>query len=301
MTHELPSVTWLNLDAKTIRRPLSGTAKGKPQVLLNYARVSREAWRLKALIDNRGHPITSDFLAARPEPSGGWSLLTLWGLFNSPIANAFAYCHSSKRHVLAGSMRQMPIPTLDESALDQLQQLVAGYLEEVRAISVPVPKNRPDIERRDADQMNLSFAGAFQESDRVAEERLRILHWRIDAEVLRLYNLPASLERKVLDLFRGIRRRGVPFEQAEYFPKGFSELERLSDLLSVTADWPKTNRRRAKLIDLEELGQLTPEQAIELENLQRLADARVSLLKPRQAEAIDQQIEKLKRQALWTE
>ena len=53
--------------------------------------------------------------------------------------------------------------------------------------------------------------------------------------------------------------------------------------------------------NLEEAGKLTAEQATDLEHLQRLADARVSLLKPRQAEAIDQQIEKLKRQGLWTE
>jgi hypothetical protein len=105
----------------------------------------------------------------------------------------------------------------------------------------------------------------------------------------------------VLDLFSGVRRRGVPFEQTEYFPKCFSDLERLSDLLAITADWPKTNRRRAKLIDLEELSQLTSEQTSELEHLQRLADVRVNLLRPRQAEAIDQQIEKLKRQGLWTE
>jgi hypothetical protein len=109
------------------------------------------------------------------------------------------------------------------------------------------------------------------------------------------------MERKILDLFGGIRRRGVPFEQNEYFPKGFTDLNRLSDLLAITADWPKTNRRRAKLIDLEEEGRLTPEQATELEQLQHLADARVNLLKPRQADAIDEQIEKLKRQGLWSE
>ena len=38
MTHELPVVTWLNLDPGTIRRPMHGTAIGVPQVLLNYAR-----------------------------------------------------------------------------------------------------------------------------------------------------------------------------------------------------------------------------------------------------------------------
>ena len=134
-----------------------------------------------------------------------------------------------------------------------------------------------------------------------AREQLKILHWRIDAEVLRLYDLPAAMERKVLDLFSGVRRRGVPFEQTEYFPKWFTELDRLSDLLAITTDWPKTNRRRAKLLDLEEDGRLTPNQAEELENLQRLADARISLLRPVQMEGADKLIEKLKRRGLWQE
>ena len=195
----------------------------------------------------------------------------------------------------------MPVPALDKHDLTVLEETVTTYLKAARAVPVPVTNKGQRKDKRDTEQMNLGIAGVSHEMNRATEEQLKILHWRIDAEVLRLYNLPALLERKVLDLFGGIRRRGVPFEQTEYFPKGFTDLERLADLLAITADWPKTNRVRAKLIDLEEAGQLSAEQASELENLQRLADARVELLKPRQADAIDEQIEKLKRQGLWTE
>jgi hypothetical protein len=190
---------------------------------------------------------------------------------------------------------------LPKHVLGDLEQLVTDYLKAARAVSAPFAKTQRRKERLNIEQLNLGIAGSGPEMNRATAEQLKILHWRIDAEVLRLYNLPAPLERKVLDLFSGILRRGVPFTQTEYFPKGFSDLERLSDLLAITADWPKTNRRRAKLIDLEEAGQLTSGQTAELEHLQRLADARVNLLKPREAEAIDQQIEKLKRQGLWTE
>ena len=34
---------------------------------------------------------------------------------------------------------------------------------------------------------------------------------RVDAEVLRLYELPPKLERQLLDLFAGWPRLGVPF------------------------------------------------------------------------------------------
>ena len=98
---------------------------------------------------------------------------------------------------------------------------------------------------------------------------LKILHWRIDAEVLRLYDLPPVLERQVLDLFSGIRRRGVPLSKTEYFPK-------LRTWNGCRISWPSrsiatANLRRAKLIDLEEEERITPAQQRELDELQRLA------------------------------
>ena len=300
MTHQLPSVTWLNLHPDIIRRPVRGTTTGVPQVLWNYARISREAWRLKALNDAQGHPVTSRFNVVRSK-FPNIPLSVFWAICNSPIANAYAYSISNKRDVLAGDMREMRVPDLVAASLKTLEQAVADYLKAASAANSVTMKKRRSNDKIKTVQMNLGLAGESQETDRATAEQLKFLHWRIDAEVLRLYNLPALMERKVLDLFEGIRRRGVPFEQTEYFPKGFPDLNRLSELLAITADWPKTNRRRAKLIDLEEDGCLTPEQTTELAQLQRLADARVNLLKPRQADAIDQQIENLKRQGLWAE
>jgi len=301
MTHDLPGTIWLNLDPQAIRRPGSGTTRGVPQVLLNYARVSREAWRLKALIDEGGHPVTSRFEVVRPHLNGP-SLQALWGILNSPLANAYAYSMSGKRDVLPRDMRRMPVPDFSKEDLGSLEQAVGDYLEAARSIPVEASRGSPRLRaKRDGRQKGLfTEAGDVQAPfDDATREELRIRHWRVDAAVLRLYNLPPLLERKLLDLFSGIRRRGVPFEQTEYFPRGFTELERLSELLAITADWSKTNRRRAKLIDLEEEGRLTPAQAEELENLQRLADARVTLLRPGEMEGMDRMIENLKRRGLW--
>ena len=300
LTHQLPQEVGLNLDPVAIASERRGTTTEISQILLNYAPVSREAWRLKALIDNQGHPVTSRFLVIRPKIKN-LSLNILWAVCNSPIGNAYCHCVSSKRDVLTGEMREMPIPDLTKHDLRPLEQAVMDYLKAAKLVTEPTAQKRTLKNKRSKNQMNLGFVGTGQEMNRETEEQLKFLHWHIDAEVLRLYNLPAPMERKILDLFEGIRRRGVPFEQTEYFPKGFTDLNRLSDLLAITADWPKTNRRRAKLIDLEEEGRLTPEQATELEQLQHLADARVNLLKPRQADAIDEQIENLKRQGLWAE
>ena len=303
VTHDLPTVRWLNLNKDTIRRPHSGRKTGIPQVILNYAPVSREAWRLKAIIDEQGHPLTSRFNVVRPK-SNGPSLQVVWAILNSPLGNAYAYSMPGKRDVLAGDIRRMPVPDFTKCDLAYLEQAVTDYLEAARSIPVEA-KQQPRKQRRKVDprqkKLFADMAATEAPPNDTLKEQLKVLHWRIDAEVLRLYDLPAEMERKVLDLFTGIGRRGVPFEQTEYFPEGFTELDRLSDLLAITADWPKTNRRRAKLIDLEEEGRLTPARADELENLQRLADASVSLLQPVQMEGADRIIENLKRRGIWEE
>jgi hypothetical protein len=194
----------------------------------------------------------------------------------------------------------MPVPDFGKCDLRALERDVADYFELARAIPASAKQPRKLRAARNPRQKTFNaIEGAVPATGASVLEQLKVLHWRIDAEVLRLYDLPAELERKVLDLFSGVRRRGVPFEQTEYFPKEFTELDRLSDLLAITTDWPKTNKRRAKLLDLEEEDRLTPHQAEELENLQRLADARISLLRPTQMEGADELIEKLKRQGVW--
>lgn len=302
VTHELPAVSWLNLAPATIRRPMSGTVVGNPQVLLNYAPVSRAAWRLKTLIDEKGHLVTSRFIVIRPRQQPV-SLLALWGLLNSPFANAYAFCHSSKRDVLAGDMREMPVPNLTTCDLVPLEKAVSEYLAFARAVSSTKspPKNQEAQKSRPTSQMELFNGAAETTASDADSERLKFLHWRVDAEVLRLYDLPAKLERRLLDLFSGVRRRGVPFVQMEYIPKGFTDLDRLSGLLAITVDWERTNRRRAKLMDLEDEGGLTPAEAEELANLQRLADALLGLMEPWKADEVDRAVERAKHRGVWKE
>jgi hypothetical protein len=193
---------------------------------------------------------------------------------------------------------------MTQSDLAALNAAVVEYLAASETIRAEPSNAKAKPTRGKAVRQKVLFGDVDEQQgplDEATSERLKFLHWRIDAEVLRLYNLPAALERKVLGLFSGVSRRGVPFRQTEYFPPGFTDLERLSDLLAITVDWPKTNRRRAKLIDLEEEGRLTPRQAEELETLQRLADATVSFHRPVQMEDADKIIEHLKRGGLWKE
>lgn len=111
-------------------------------------------------------------------------------------------------------------------------------------------------------------------------DELRILHWRMDAEVMRLYGLPPELERKVLDLFAGVERRGVPFKQTEYYPLSFRRLQTMAELVTVTSDWEPHAKRKSVLIEKKVKHRASPAALQELKELKRLAGARTELLAP---------------------
>lgn len=139
LLNQLPSSHWMNLRGDVIRRPVSGTTVGTPQVLLNYAPVSRGPWRLKALIDREGHPVTSNFITVRPT-TASVSLEVLWALLNGPIANAFAYSHLGKRDNIVGDIRKIPIPLQCASAA--LDQAVAAYWDAASKQTQPAELDR---------------------------------------------------------------------------------------------------------------------------------------------------------------
>src|SRR5439155_5827300 len=66
----MPKTVWLDGRAKNFRRPGAASVLGVPQVILNYAPVAREPWRLKAVIDEEGIAASSRFLVFRPKPHG---------------------------------------------------------------------------------------------------------------------------------------------------------------------------------------------------------------------------------------
>jgi hypothetical protein len=204
--HGQPHEVWMNLDPSVVRRAVAGTTINIPQILLNYARVSRGPWRLKAVFDRTGHAVTSRFITVRPR-SQTYTLEYLWAILNSPVANAFAYTYSGKRDNLVGMIRKLPVPEVSEADVNRITGCVAEYLQAVddsgQGLKAPV---------------NLDIA--------------RKLMLQIDAEVLRLYDLPPRLERQVLDLFAGWERQGVPFFFDRYYPDDYEPCFPLHEYLS---------------------------------------------------------------------
>lgn len=249
--HQLPKLYWMNLDDEAIRRPIGGTTTGIPQVLVNYSPVTRGPWRLKALVDSKGRPIASTFIAARPHEC---SLEVLWALLNSPIANAYAFCHLGKRHNIVGDMRKIPMPK--ETSFEPVEVAAGKYLE---------------------------AAGAG-----VPPEELYSLMANVDAEVLRLYDLPIEREQSVLSLFTGWERVGVSFVQTRFLPQELEGRLHYADFVEYEASWQKANRRRSVLIKKDVEGRIESSEKSELEQLQAYADFHLQQVAPRPKSRLDE-------------
>ncbi|HUW20475.1 MAG TPA: N-6 DNA methylase [Sedimentisphaerales bacterium] len=203
--HELPRRYWMSLAPEVIRRPMWGKEIGRSQIVMNYAPVDPGPWRLKALLDRKGRPVRDRFLVFRVK-SSEWSLNALWGILNSALANAFIYAHTTDRDISAGTARKIPVPACSRQSLEKLERLVSEYFTL--------------MEKR-----NLQFGID------VGDAAKHLLLW-IDAEVMRLYDLPPKMEKRILDLFQGVQRKGVDFSFTGYYPEGFESAIPLHEYLS---------------------------------------------------------------------
>ena len=277
-THELPPLTWLNLADNVINRRRHGTVLGEAQIIMNEAPVQRGPWCLRAMIDPIGRPVKSRFTVFRPLLPAV-SLEFLWGLLNSPIANAYAYSHSNQRDIITGTWRKFRVPLLDTLGMARVERAVRDYLE-------LLARDEP-------------FLLQSQVEDSAVRDRERELCWQIDAEVLRLYSLPSALERELLDYFNGWRRVGVPFYQVRYFPEEFDEAISLFDFICITSNWERTNHKRLKLIEAKSTEKLGDGDADELRNLQRLAGLKRELQAAPSLSELRKMEADLRKRKLW--
>ncbi len=203
---KLPKSVWIDAAGGNLRRPGAATVLGTPQVVLNYAPVARDPWRLKAVIDEEGVAVSSRFLVFRPA-SPRASLRVLWAVLNSPVANAYAYCFSGKRETLVREWRAFPLPAVTPETTLRIEGAAAAYLAAVERAQT-----------------------AFMQPDVTAPVRRALL--ALDAEVLRLYDLPPRLERQLLDLFAGVERKGVGCDFRGYYPPELTAFVPLHELIS---------------------------------------------------------------------
>jgi hypothetical protein len=257
--HELPTIRYFNLDNAVIRRPGSGTDM-IPQVLVNYAPVGRGIWRLKPFIDSKGRAFTSRFVSVRPK-SEAYPLEFLWAVCNSPVAHFYIYTHTLKREIRVATLRHLPVIPVAHRNVEHVSRLARHYLD----MAKQGPKDIFDKQGY---------------SDRSLADCLRTL----DAEILRLYDLPAHAERWMLDQFAGEPRPGIPVPFPSYYPTDSKADVPLYVYLSKTFQQARrgkspelTGRQEERydaLVAKSDTGNLTDSEADELDRLQAEVDGR---------------------------
>ena len=165
----------------------------KPKVICNAIRTSRGPWRLAAAIDRAGLVVSQQYFGVwlkegMEAASMPLSLVELACILNSPVANAYSYCHDPVRHLRVDTMNRLPLPPTP------LPNTVGGLVREYL-----------DLASED------EFGPLFSRSGRTARDVIL----EVDAAVLAAYDLPPRLERELLRFF-GAAARPVQGEWLEY-------------------------------------------------------------------------------------
>lgn len=153
-----------------------------PKLITNSARTSRGPWRLAAAVDLSGLVVSQQFLGIwlhTQSQEGHRDLQALCAIMNSPVANAFSYCHDDAQRMRVATMGQTPLP----------RQAVTGTLYEL-------------IDEYQSVVGSAESGPLFENHARSAASILM----EIDALVLAAYDLPPKLERALLRFMRDGQR-----------------------------------------------------------------------------------------------
>lgn len=160
----------------------------RPKVLANVARLSRGPWRLAGAFDTSGLVASQAFFGIWPTADSVPGE-AIEAIINNPLASAFILEGASNQHLTNDLLKQLPIPKRDR--LRDVVRVVKRY-REARAATHRNVMRTPD-----------------------AEGWLSRSLVEVDAAVLKAYDLPPRLERRLLEFFRGHeheRRVGHAFE-----------------------------------------------------------------------------------------
>lgn len=202
------ALRWLDMSDKHRRGNAHDYQWDRSKVILNAVTRSRGKWRIAAFADSEGLVCYQNLTGVWPHDARNSVLFA--AILNGPLANAYATDHEGKRHVTNDTIEAIPLPHIDDKLRRDVESLVATY---VQAVS-------------DADE-------AIMTPNRYgkADEALR----RLDARVLRAYQLMPRQERLLLDYFNDDHihyGRQVPFKFTNYFPENMEMYLTLHEYLS---------------------------------------------------------------------
>jgi hypothetical protein len=184
---------YLNMDEKYRRRKAHLFPWDQPKVIANRAIISRGPWRIVGVPDKTGLVCRENFIAIWPKTNITVEVIS--ALINSPLVNAALYVRGGKRLNQIYTLEQIPIPFPEAIDTGKITHLVINYA-----------KLRSKIKDSASEPIIQKCAQALME---------------IDGLILKAYDLPPRLERKLLEFFRGYCRP-LPFDFPDYYPKDFS-------------------------------------------------------------------------------
>jgi hypothetical protein len=189
---------------------------------------------------------------------GGPPLELIAAILNGPVANAYLAAHQRDRDNLISRIEKIPTPRLTDEDRQAVVSLVNEY-------------------------SRLSSEGGWGST---AHDPRREVLLRIDGIILRGYDLPARLERQLLDFFDDTERP-VPFGFSKYDLPSFMPVRLLNDVTNPALAWEEFNERRAFLIDKELTDGLNEQEEVELQRLQDTADRFLDTVSPIHLENLD--------------
>lgn len=192
-TYWAEDFVYLNMDKKYRRTNAHLLPWKNDKVIVNGNALMRSPWRIIGFPDKMGLVCFQNFI-------GIWlkvniSVAIVATIINSPLANFFVFINEGKRRNRISTIEKIPIPPLDEIDHNKITNLIYEY-------------------QRSREQYKREYPQEFIKNECV--EKLLL----IDSMILKAYDLPPRLERKLLDFFRGYPRP-VPFPFPDYFPKDF--------------------------------------------------------------------------------
>ncbi len=184
---------YLNMAEEYRRRKAHLFPWQHPKVIANRAVISRGPWRIMGFPDESGLVCRENFIGIWPNRDINVEVIS--ALINSPLVNAALYAREGKRHNRNSTLKQIPIPFLDAIDAERISFSVKRYA-----------KFRSEFEKHSLKESSI-------------KKCIKTI-MEIDALILKAYNLPPRLERKLLELFRG-HPRPVPFDFPDYYPDDF--------------------------------------------------------------------------------
>jgi hypothetical protein len=189
----IKGVVYLNVHERYRRRAAHHFPWDKPKVIANSRRMSRSPWRIVGYPDSEGLVCYKNFFGIWPRTEVNIEVLS--AIINSPLLNAALFSKGYGRDNPVDVLEQIPVPFADAIDSTQVTDLVRHY----GTLRLQLDKS------------------AHREA--TIQDCVRILY-RIDALILKAYDLPPKLERRLLEFFRGYNRP-LPFKFPDYYPADF--------------------------------------------------------------------------------